>query len=135
MQRTFVLVKPDAVARGVPARILAVLEEAGLRIVKLQMRRLSRKEAQELYAPHRGKEFFGPLVDFITSGPVAGAVLEGRDAVERVRELIGPTNPLEAPPDTIRGRWGTDITQNAIHASDSPESARREAGVFFGSLD
>lgn len=133
MDRTFVLIKPDAVAKGVIGQIISRFESEGFRVLRLEMKRLSRESAERFYEPHRGKGFYESLVDFITSGPVVGMLLERENAVSAVREIIGATNPSESKPGTLRNQFGTDITRNAVHASDSPENAIREAEIFFGS--
>ncbi|MGB9589622.1 MAG: nucleoside-diphosphate kinase [candidate division WOR-3 bacterium] len=132
MDRIFVMIKPDAVAKGVIGQIITRFESMGFAILRMEMKRLSQGEAERFYEPHRGKEFYGKLVDFITSGPVVGILLGGPDAVFRVREAMGTTDPAGAKPGTLRRLFGTDITHNAIHGSDSPENVAREAGIFFG---
>ncbi|RLF22663.1 MAG: nucleoside-diphosphate kinase, partial [Thermoprotei archaeon] len=107
------------------------IEKKGLKIVGLKMIKASKREAEELYSVHKGKHFYSELVDYITSSPIVVGVVEGEDAIQVVRRLIGPTNPKEAPPGTIRGDLGLSITQNVIHASDSKESAEREIKIFF----
>src|SRR5947209_9105578 len=134
MDRTLILVKPDAFARGVTGEIIARFERKGLRIVALEHRRLDREIAQRHYAEHEGKPFFGELVEFITSGALVAMVLEGHEAVTAARQVIGATNPLEAAPGSIRGDFALEIGQNMVHGSDSPESAKREAELFFPGL-
>lgn len=134
MERTLVLVKPDAFARNLSGEIIARFERKGLKLVALKLETLSRETAERHYAEHVGKSFFGELVDFITSGPLVAMVLEGNDAVKASRQLIGSTNPLEAAPGSIRGDFGTETTKNMVHGSDSPESAAREIGIFFPEL-
>jgi len=131
VQRTFAFIKPDAVERNLVGRILARFEEEGLRIVALKMVRMTRSQAEKLYSVHIGKPFYQELVDYVTSGPVVLMVLEGEDAVRRVREIIGATNPREAAPGTIRAEYGLDVTRNTIHAADSLENAVREMMIFF----
>lgn len=131
MERTLVLLKPDAVQRRLVGRIIARLEDKGLKIVGLKMIRVSRELAERHYAEHREKPFFSELVSFITSAPVVALVVEGPRAVEVVRKLMGRTNPLEAEPGTIRGDFGLSVTMNLIHGSDSPASAAREIALFF----
>ena len=131
VQRTFAFIKPDAVERNLVGRILARFEEEGFRIVALRMVRMTRSQAEKLYSVHVGKPFYKELVDYVTSGPVVLMVLEGEDAVKRVREIIGATNPREAAPGTIRAEYGLDVTRNTIHAADSPENAVREMTIFF----
>ena len=131
VQRTFAFIKPDAVERNLVGRILARFEEEGFRIVALRMVRMTRSQAEKLYSVHVGKPFYKELVDYVTSGPVVLMVLEGEDAVKRVREIIGATNPREAAPGTIRAEYGLDVTRNTIHAADSLENAVREMMIFF----
>ena len=131
MERTLILVKPDAFARGLTGEIIARFERKGLRIVALQYRQLDRALAEQHYAEHDGKPFFGELVAFITSGPLVAMVLEGHDAVRAARQVIGATNPLEAAPWSIRGDFALEIGQNLVHGADSWESAQREAQLFF----
>jgi nucleoside-diphosphate kinase len=134
MDRTLILVKPDAFARGLTGEILARFERKGLRIVALEQRTLDEAIAKQHYAEHEGKPFFGELVDFITSGPLVAMVLEGYEAVKAARQVIGATNPLEAAPGSIRGDFALEVGQNMVHGSDSNESAEREAKLFFPSL-
>ncbi len=134
MDRTLILVKPDAFARGLTGEIIARFERKGLRIVSLQHRRLTVELAQRHYAEHEGKPFFGELVEFITSGPLVALVLEGHEAVVAARQVIGATNPLEAASGSIRGDFALEIGQNMVHGSDSNESAAREAALFFPDL-
>ena len=134
MERTLILVKPDAFARGLTGEIIARFERKGLRIVALEHRVLTEDVAKQHYAEHEGKPFFGELVQFITSGPLVSMVLEGRDAVRAARQVIGATNPLEAAPGSIRGDFAIEVGQNMVHGSDSPESGTREAGLFFPNL-
>jgi nucleoside-diphosphate kinase len=134
MERTLILVKPDAFARGLTGEIVARFERKGLRIVALQHRVLTEDIARRHYAEHEGKPFFGELVAFITSGPLVSMVLEGQDAVRAARQVIGATNPLEAAPGSIRGDFAIEVGQNMVHGSDSPESGVREAGLFFPDL-
>ena len=131
VERTFVFLKPEAVRRGLMGEIIARIERKGLKIRALRLHRMTRSEAEELYAPHRGKDFFERLVRHVTSGPVLLMVVEGPNAIRAMRQLIGATNPLEAAPGTIRGDYGLDITANVIHAADSLESAEREMRIFF----
>jgi nucleoside-diphosphate kinase len=133
-ERTLVLLKPDAVARGLVGEVLARIERKGLRIIALDLRVLDRATAEEHYAEHRGKPFFDGLVDFITSGPLVAAVAQGADAIAAWRTMMGPTNPATAPPGTIRGDLATVMSENIAHGSDSPESARREVALFFPEL-
>ena len=134
MDRTLILVKPDAFARGLTGEIIARFERKGLRIVALQHMTMAEEMAKRHYAEHEGKPFFGELVDFITSGPLVAMVLEGDQAVTAARQVIGATNPLEASPGSIRGDFAIEVGQNMVHGSDSPESAKREAKLFFPNL-
>ncbi len=134
MERTLVFIKPDGVRRGLVGEILRRFEQKGLRIVAMKMLTMDRDLAERHYAPHKGKPFFEELIRFITSGPIVAFVLEGPQAVSVVRTLMGPTDPLKAPPGTIRGDFGLHITENLIHGSDSEESARREIALFFPEL-
>jgi nucleoside-diphosphate kinase len=134
MDRTLILVKPDAFERGLTGEIIARFERKGLRIVALQHMTMSDDLARRHYAEHEGKPFFGELVEFITSGPLVAMVLEGDEAVTAARQVIGATNPLEASPGSIRGDFAIAVGQNMVHGSDSPESAEREAALFFPDL-
>ena len=132
MDRTLILVKPDAFARNLTGEIIARFERKGLRIVALRYMTMDVGLAEQHYAEHQGKPFFGELVSFITSGPLVAMVLEGQDAVRAARQVIGATNPLEAAPGSIRGDFAVEVGQNMVHGSDSPEAAAREAALFFG---
>ena len=134
MDRTLILVKPDAFARSLTGQIIARFERKGLRLVALRHMTMSRELAEQHYAEHAERPFFGELVDFITSGPLVAMVLEGAEAVQAARQVIGATNPLEAAPGSIRGDFATETGQNMVHGSDSPESAKREAALFFPAL-
>jgi nucleoside-diphosphate kinase len=134
MDRTLILIKPDAFARGLTGEIIARFERKGLRIVALRHTILDEGTATRHYAEHEGKPFFGELVSFITSGPLVAMVLEGTEAVRAARQVIGATNPLEAAPGSIRGDFALEVGQNMVHGSDSPESAGREAALFFPDL-
>ncbi len=134
IERTLSIIKPDAVAANHIGDIIAAIEEAGLRIIAAKMLCLSRRQAEEFYAEHRGKPFFDSLIDFMTSGPVVVQVLEGEDAIARYRALMGATDPRKAEPGTLRYRFARDsenMAANAVHGSDSPASAEREIGFFF----
>jgi nucleoside-diphosphate kinase len=131
MERTFSIIKPDAVARNVIGEIVAVLEKAGLRIVAAKMLQLNREQAEGFYAVHRERPFFGELVDFMTSGPVMVQVLEGENAIARNREVMGATNPADAAPGTIRATFASSIEENAVHGSDGPDTAKTEIAYFF----
>jgi len=134
MDRTLILVKPDAFARSLSGEIIARFERKGLKIVALRHMTVTRELAEQHYAEHAQRPFFGELVDFITSGPILAMVLEGPNAVRAARQLIGATNPLEAAPGSIRGDFAIEMGTNMVHGSDSPESATREASLFFGEL-
>ncbi|MEX0784997.1 MAG: nucleoside-diphosphate kinase [Dehalococcoidia bacterium] len=131
MERTLILIKPDAMQRGLAGAILSRLEERGLKIVGLKLLRIDDALARRHYAEHEGKPFLESLVSFITSAPVVAAVFEGPNAVETVRTVMGATDPQKAAPGTIRGDYGLYIQYNLIHGSDSPESAKREIALFF----
>jgi len=131
-ESTLLIVKPDAVRRGLIGEILRRIESKGLRITEMRLMRIDRSTAEEHYDEHREKTFFGELADFITSGPVVVARIEGEQAIAVLRTMIGPTDPASAPPGTIRGDFGTIITENLVHGSDSAESAERELKLFFG---
>lgn len=133
-ERTLVLIKPDGVERALVGEVLGRIERKGLRIVALELRTLDRAIAEEHYAEHVGKAFFADLVEFITSGPLVAAVVEGPDAIVQWRALMGATNPVNAAPGTIRGDLATVTQNNVTHGSDSPESAAREIALFFPGL-
>ena len=130
--QTLIVLKPDSVKRNLVGEILRRFEEKGFVIRKLKMFTMSRSEAEQFYSIHREKPFFNELVTFITSGPIVAAVIEGSDAVNEVRVIIGETKPSEAALGTVRRDFGTSLTQNAIHASDSVESFIKESKVIFG---
>ena len=132
MDRTLILVKPDAFARNLTGEIIARFERKGLRIVALRHMTMDPQLAEQHYAEHEGKPFYGELVSFITSGPLVAMVLEGDQAVIAARQVIGATNPLEATTGSIRGDFAIAVGQNMVHGSDSPESGEREAKLFFG---
>jgi nucleoside-diphosphate kinase len=134
MDRTLILVKPDAFARSLTGEILTRFERKGLRIVALRQMTVSGELAEQHYAEHAERPFFGELVDFITSGPLVAIVFEGGDAVKAARQMIGATNPLEAAPGSIRGDLAIEVGANLVHGSDSPESAAREVKLFFPEL-
>lgn len=132
LERTLFIVKPDAVQRNLSGRILARVEERGFRIVEARMARLTREECQTFYAEHQGKPFFQDLVEYMTSGPVMLACLEGEGGVSRLREVVGATDPADAAPGTVRKEFGESKQRNSVHASDSRASAEREVKLFFG---
>jgi nucleoside-diphosphate kinase len=131
MDRTLILVKPDAFERGLTGEIIARFENKGLRIAALKYMQMDKELAGRHYAEHEGKPFFGELVDFITSGPLVAMVLEGYEAVKAARQVIGATNPLEAATGSIRGDFALEVGKNMVHGSDSNESAEREVELFF----
>ena len=134
MERTLILVKPDAFARGLTGEIIRRFENKGLEITALRHMQVTEDLAKQHYAEHDGKPFFGELVEFITSGPIVAMVLEGESAIKAARQVIGATNPLEAAPGSIRGDFAIAVGQNMVHGSDSPESATREIGIWFPEL-
>ncbi|MGH8724494.1 MAG: nucleoside-diphosphate kinase [Burkholderiales bacterium] len=131
VEQTLSIIKPDAVKKNIIGKILARFEEAGLRIVAARMVHLSRAEAEGFYAVHRGRPFFGALVNFMISGPVLVQVLEGENAIARNRDLMGATDPKQAAQGTIRANFADSIDANAVHGSDGPETARKEIEFFF----
>jgi len=134
MDRTLILVKPDAFARSLTGEIIARFERKGLRLVALRQMVVQRELAERHYTEHAERPFCGELVEFITSGPLVAMVLEGIDAVPAARQVIGATNPLEAAPGSIRGDFAIEMGRNMVHGSDSAESAAREAALFFPEL-
>ena len=132
MERTLILVKPDAVQRGLIGEVLGRLERRGLRLVALRLMRAGEALARRHYAEHEGKPFFGGLVDYITSSPLVAAVFEGPDAIAAARQTMGATNPVAAAPGTIRGDLALEVGRNLVHGSDGPDSAAREIALFFG---
>ncbi|MGI6307787.1 MAG: nucleoside-diphosphate kinase [Dethiobacteria bacterium] len=131
MQKTFVMLKPDAVQRNLIGEIICRFEKKGLKPVALKMLEISRETAEKHYAEHKGKPFFDDLVNFITSGPVVAMIWEGKEAIQVARKMMGNTDPQEAPPGTIRGDYGLFTGNNIVHGSDSLESAAREISLFF----
>ncbi len=131
VERTLSIIKPDAVAKNVIGQIYARFEQAGLRIVAARMMQLTREQAQGFYAVHKERPFFNDLVDFMVSGPVMIQVLEGEDAINKNREVMGATNPAQAEPGTIRADFATSIDENAVHGSDGPDTAKTEIAYFF----
>jgi nucleoside-diphosphate kinase len=132
-ESTLLIVKPDGVQRGLVGEVLRRVENKGLSIDEMRLFTIARETAERHYGEHREKPFFGELVEFITSGPVVVAKVTGPDAIACWRTLMGPTNPVDAPPGSIRGDFATQIGENIVHGSDSPESAERELALFFGS--
>jgi len=135
IERTFSIIKPDAVAAGHAGDILAAIEQAGFKILALRMTRLSEAQAQGFYAVHREKPFFSGLVKFMTEGRIIVMALEREDAIKKLREVMGATNPANAAEGTIRKRFAANIERNAIHGSDAPETAETELRYFFNTLD
>jgi nucleoside-diphosphate kinase len=135
VERTLSIIKPDAVAKNLIGQIYARFEQAGLKIVAARMMYLSRGEAEGFYAVHRARPFFKDLVEFMTSGPVMIQVLEGENAIQKNRDLMGATDPRKAAPGTIRADFAQSIDANAVHGSDSPQTAATEIGYFFPALD
>lgn len=135
IERTFSIVKPDAVAKNVIGEIYSRFEKAGLRIIAAKMLHLSKEQAEGFYAVHKERPFFADLVKFMTSGPVMVQVLEGDNAIAKNREVMGATNPQEAAPGTIRADFAETIDENAVHGSDGPDTARTEIAFFFDEAD
>jgi nucleoside-diphosphate kinase len=135
MERTFAIIKPDAVARHLAGDILKRVEASGLRVVGLRLTQLSRAEAESFYAVHKERPFYKSLCDYMTSGPVIVAVLAGEGAIKRWRDLMGATDPAKAAPGTIRKDFGQNVEQNATHGSDAPETAANEIAFFFRGLE
>lgn len=131
-ERTLILVKPDAMQRGLAGEIIARFERRGLRIAALTLTQVSRETAEQHYAEHQGKPFYPGLIDYITACPIVAAVFEGTNAVAAARQTMGATNPVNAAPGTIRADLGVETGRNLVHGSDSPESAAREIALFFG---
>ena len=134
MDKTLILVKPDAFARNLTGEIIARFERKGLVIVAMKHMTVERDLAEQHYAEHSERPFFGELVDFITGGPLVALVLEGHEAIKAARQVIGATNPLEAAPGSIRGDYALEVQTNMVHGSDAPESGTREIGLFFPEL-
>jgi nucleoside-diphosphate kinase len=135
IERTFGIVKPDAVAKGAIGGVVDMVEKAGLKIVGLRLLQLSTSEAESFYGVHKARPFFKDLVSFMTSGPAVVMAIEGENAVARYREVMGPTDSKKAAVGTIRQKYGTDIEQNAVHGSDAPETAKVEIAFFFAGAD
>jgi nucleoside-diphosphate kinase len=131
LERTFSIIKPDATRRNITGKIIAKLEEGGLRVVAQKRIQMTRKQAEGFYAVHKDRPFFGELVDTMTSGPVVVQVLEGENAIARNREIMGATNPKEAAPGTIRAEFAESIGENSVHGSDGPDTAKEEIAFFF----
>ena len=131
MERTFIMIKPDAVQRKLIGKIISRIEERGIKIVAMKYMHMTRELAETHYAEHVKKPFFNELVEFITSGPVVPMVLEAENAVAMVRKMMGETHPQNSAPGTIRGDFGIELTKNIVHGSDSVETAKREISIFF----
>jgi nucleoside-diphosphate kinase len=135
VERTFSIIKPDAVAAGQAGQILAMIQEAGFKILAMRMMRLTEAQAREFYGVHSARPFFGGLVKFMTEGPIVVMALEREDAIKGLREVMGATNPANAAEGTVRKRFATDIERNCIHGSDAPETAEQELRFFFSASD
>jgi len=135
IERTFGIVKPDAVAKGAIGGVIDMIEKAGLKVIGLRRVKLDRTAAESFYAVHKERPFFKDLVTFMTSGPCVVMALEGENAIARYREVMGPTDSRKAPAGTIRQKYGTDIEKNAVHGSDGPDTARVEIAFFFPGTD
>jgi len=131
LERTYAMVKPDGVKRGLTGEVVRRLERKGFRIVGMKLMQIPRETAERHYGEHQGKAFFEGLVSFITSGPVVAMVVEGENAILEWRKMMGATNPKDAAPGTIRGDFASTIDENVAHGSDAPETAEREIGIFF----
>ena len=134
-ERTFAIIKPDAVAKGVAGQILAKIEQAGFTVRGLRLTHLSKREAEGFYAVHRARPFFGGLTDFMSSGPCIVMALEAPDAIKKWRDTMGPTDPAKAAPGTLRRDFGESIGRNATHGSDAPDTAAFELGYFFRGME
>ncbi len=135
IERTFSIIKPDGVEKGVIGRVVARFESVGLKPIAMRLKRLSQAEAEGFYAVHKARPFFADLVKFMTSGPVVLMVLEGEGAIAKNREVMGATDPKKAAPGTIRAEFATDIEKNTVHGSDAPETAKVEISYFFPEID
>jgi nucleoside-diphosphate kinase len=135
IERTLSIIKPDAVSKNVVGEIISRFEKAGLKVIAAKMMHLSKMEGQRFYAVHKGRPFYDELVDFIASAPVLVQVLEGENAIAKNREIMGATDPKDAAPGTIRADLAESIGKNAVHGSDTPETAKWEIGFFFGDID
>ncbi len=132
MEKTFLMVKPDGVSRGLVGEVISRIERKGLQIVSLKLMRIDTELAKNHYGEHKGKPFFSELISFITSGPVVAMVVQGDRAIGAVRNIVGATDPNAASPGSIRGDYGLEVGENLVHASDSPKAAEREIQLFFG---
>ncbi len=135
VERTLMLIKPDAVKKGVEGKIIAHVQEKGFKLVALKKLKLTKEQAQQFYYVHKERPFFGELCEFMSSGPIVAIVWEGENAIEEIRKIMGATNPEEAEEGTLRKLYGTNIGENAVHGSDSKESAQFEIPFFFSRLE
>ncbi|SHE30324.1 nucleoside diphosphate kinase [Desulfacinum infernum DSM 9756] len=135
MERTLSIIKPDGVERGLIGEVVQRFEKAGIRIVAMKMRHLTKKEAEAFYAVHKERPFFDSLTTYMSSGPIVVMVLEGENVIQRNRELMGATNPADAAPGTIRKDFALDVEKNTVHGSDAPETAQKEIAFFFSELE
>jgi len=135
LEKTLVIIKPDAVAKNAVGDIIRIFQEKGLKLKALKMTRLTKEEAKRFYIVHKDRPFYDELTDFMSSGPIVAMVLEGENAIAYVREIIGATDPAKADEGTIRKLYGTDVGKNAVHASDSKEAAEEEIPFFFSKLE
>ncbi|HCB69237.1 MAG TPA: nucleoside-diphosphate kinase [Persephonella sp.] len=135
MERTLMLVKPDAVRRNLEGKIIAHVQEKGFKLVALKKLKLTKEQAQQFYIVHKDRPFYDELCEFMSSGPIVAMVWEGENAISRIREIMGATNPEEAEEGTLRKLYGTNVGENAVHGSDSPESAKVEIPFFFSRLE
>jgi len=135
VERTFSIVKPDAVARNLVGKIVSRFEEEGLRPIAMKRRHMSRREAEGFYAVHRGRPFYDELCDYMASGPCVLMVLEGENAIQRNRDVMGATNPAKAAPGTLRAMYAVDMGKNSVHGSDAPETARQETAYWFAETE
>ncbi|HVT07836.1 MAG TPA: nucleoside-diphosphate kinase [Polyangia bacterium] len=135
IERTFGIVKPDAVAKNAIGGVIGMVESGGLKVIGLRLVHLAEAQARAFYAVHKDRPFFNDLVKFMTSGPAVVMAIEGENAIARYREIMGPTDSKKAPAGTIRNKYGTDIEKNAVHGSDGPDTARAELSFFFAGLD
>jgi len=135
MERTLVLIKPDGVQRNLIGKIISIFEENGLRVVAIKKTTLTKTQAEAFYIVHKDRHFYQSLTDYMSSGPIVAMVLEGEDAIKKVREIMGATDPKEAKEGTIRKLFGLDKEKNTVHGSDSPESAQKEIPFFFSEIE
>jgi len=135
MERTLVLIKPDGVQRNLIGKIISIFEENGLRVVAIKKTKLTKTQAEAFYIVHKDRHFYQSLTDYMSSGPIVAMVLEGEDAIKKVREIMGATDPKEAKEGTIRKLFGLDKEKNTVHGSDSPESAQKEIPFFFSEIE